>query len=176
MKKNAFFKAGILLLSLALLPGMVGCGAISSLMATPTPTPMPTNTPTPTSTSTPTQTPTPLPTPTPKSFAIQSKAFDEGETCFDQDAEMEIYNFGYGAPYSKEISVLGNLTIINGKIVLFCYGAKHTWKGNITYAGYTFASDPNDPLQFQVTRDKGYVYIKGKGTVTMRDGTVVELP
>lgn len=40
-RKNVFFKAGILLLSLLLLPGLVGCGAISNLMATPTPTPIP---------------------------------------------------------------------------------------------------------------------------------------
>ncbi len=37
MKKNVFLMAGILLLSLLLLPGMMGCGVISSLMATPTP-------------------------------------------------------------------------------------------------------------------------------------------
>ncbi len=37
-RKNVFFKAGILLLSLLLLPGMVGRGAISDLVATPTPT------------------------------------------------------------------------------------------------------------------------------------------
>ncbi len=44
-RKNVFFKAGILLLSLLLVPGLMGCGAISSLMATPilpvTPTPTP---------------------------------------------------------------------------------------------------------------------------------------
>lgn len=44
-RKNVFFKAGILLLSLLLLPGLSGCGAISNLVATPTPTP--TSTPTP---------------------------------------------------------------------------------------------------------------------------------
>ena len=33
MKENAFFKAGILLLSLLLLPGLLGCGAISNLTA-----------------------------------------------------------------------------------------------------------------------------------------------
>ena len=41
MKKNVFLKAGVLLLSLLLLPGLSGCGAISSLVATPTPTPLP---------------------------------------------------------------------------------------------------------------------------------------
>lgn len=47
--KAMFFKAGLLLLSMLLLPGLTGCGAISSLLATPTPTP----TLTPTATSTP---------------------------------------------------------------------------------------------------------------------------
>ncbi len=54
-RKNVFFKTGILLLSLLLLPGLAGCGAISSLVATPTPT----------ATSTPTMTPTPTIAPTP---------------------------------------------------------------------------------------------------------------
>jgi len=32
MKKNVFFKAGILLLSLLLLPGLAGCGAVSNVL------------------------------------------------------------------------------------------------------------------------------------------------
>jgi hypothetical protein len=59
---------------------------------------------------------------------------------------------------------------------LWCYGAKHTWIGKLTYAGYTFASDENDPLQFVVDKNKGYAYIKGKGAVTLPDGTIVPLP
>lgn len=57
-QKNVFFKAGILLLSWLLLPGLVGCGVAAKLGATPTPIP-PTLTPIP-----PTLTPH-LPTPTP---------------------------------------------------------------------------------------------------------------
>ncbi len=67
-QKNVFFKAGILLLSLLLLPGLIGCGAISSLVATPTPTATSTATMTPTvpPTLTPTFTPIPTDTPTPQ--------------------------------------------------------------------------------------------------------------
>ncbi len=63
MKKKVFFKAGILLLSLLLLPGLLGCGAISSLVATPTATAAatPTISPTATATATPTMTPTRVP-------------------------------------------------------------------------------------------------------------------
>ncbi len=65
MKKNAFLKAGILLLSLSLLPGLSGCGAISSLMETPIPTatriPM----------ATPTHRPTEPPPPSPTSTAAR---------------------------------------------------------------------------------------------------------
>lgn len=64
-QKKVFCKAGILFLSLLLLPGMVGCGAISSLVATPTPKPTHTPTMTPTLTPTNTSTSTPLPTRTP---------------------------------------------------------------------------------------------------------------
>ena len=64
------------------------------------------------------------------------------------------------------------ISIRKGRLVLWCYGAKHTWIGKLTYAGYTFDSDKDDPLQFMVDEDKGYVYVKGKGTVTMPDGRV----
>ena len=41
-RKNVFFKAGVLLLSLLLLPGLSGCGAISDQTTTPTPPATPT--------------------------------------------------------------------------------------------------------------------------------------
>jgi len=59
--------------------------------------------------------------------------------------------------------------------VYWCRGAKHTWIGRITYEGYTFDSDDADPLQFMVN-EKGYIYVKGKGMVTMPDGKAVKLP
>jgi mannan endo-1,4-beta-mannosidase len=58
-KKNVFFEAGILLLSLLLLPGLVGCGVNSDIKATTTPTSPPPITATPTKTTMPTPTPTP---------------------------------------------------------------------------------------------------------------------
>jgi hypothetical protein len=58
--------------------------------------------------------------------------------------------------------------------VYWCRGAKHTWIGRLTYEGYTFDSDDADPLQFMVT-EKGYIYVKGKGMVTMPDGKAVKL-
>ena len=74
MKKNVFLMAGILLLSLLLLPGLSGCRAVSSLIATPTPTATstPTLTQTPTFTLTPTRIPTSTPTvtPTPNPYAF----------------------------------------------------------------------------------------------------------
>lgn len=58
---------------------------------------------------------------------------------------------------------------------MFCYGAKHKWVGRSSYAGYVFDSDKKDPLQFMST-EEGYVYVKGKGTITLPDGSVVQLP
>lgn len=173
-QKKVLFKAGILLLSLLLVPGMTACAAISSLMATPTSTPTLTPTATPTPLPTPTATPTPLPTPTPKFFAIRSADFDEGETCFEQNVEIEILSAKGNSLEFRVVS--GSVTIKKGRIVIFCYEAKHTWIGTLTYAGYTFTSDKDNPLQFQVTKNQGYMYIKGKGSVKTPDGTVVELP
>ena len=66
--------------------------------------------------------------------------------------------------------------MIDGNWAIFCYGAKHKWIGTITYAGYTFASDQTDPLQFIVDQEQGYVYVKGKGSVTLPDKTIIAFP
>jgi len=70
----------------------------------------------------------------------------------------------------------GVLPIRDGKPVIWCHGAKHKWIGKITYKGYVFDSDKENPLQFRVDKDKGYVYVGGRGTVTLPDGRVVKLP
>ncbi len=71
-----------------------------------------------------------------------------------------------------------NASIAFGKneFILFCYGAKHAWRGRISYAGYIFDSSRDSPLEFEVTKDNGYVYIKGEGTVTGPDGKTIRLP
>jgi tetratricopeptide (TPR) repeat protein len=104
-------------------------------------------------------------------FAIRDKIF-ESECIRDCDIEAEIYN-AEGDTYEFRGKTL---VVCNNKTTPFCYGARHTWVGRLDFGGYIFDSDKDDPLQFMVTRDKGYVYIKGKGTVTMPDRTVVVLP
>lgn len=63
-------------------------------------------------------------------------------------------------------------------MLLWCYGAIHKWIGKFNYSGYTIDSNISNPLQFKVTKDKGYVYIGGEGTVTtpMPFGQVLQLP
>ncbi|MFH1097480.1 MAG: hypothetical protein V1749_08285 [Candidatus Desantisbacteria bacterium] len=63
-----------------------------------------------------------------------------------------------------------------GKWTIWGNGSKHTWIGKNTYKGFTFDSDKNDPLQFMVDKDKGYVYVKGKGVVTTHEGKTIGLP
>ena len=73
----------------------------------------------------------------------------------------------------------GYVERINGKFRLWCNGAKHTWIGkneDIEGAIAIIDSDKDDPLQFRVDRNKGYVYVKGTGVVTMPDGRSVKLP
>ena len=64
----------------------------------------------------------------------------------------------------------------NSRIVVWGYGARHQWEGKLTFKGYTFDSSAEDPLVFQLVRNGGYQYVKGKGTVTFPNGKSVHLP
>jgi len=143
--------------------------AVAQLFATSTP--RPTRTPLPTSTplATPTQTPLP-PTPTPKFFALTDQAFEASykDTC---ETDIQITEVD-----GTSLTVSGDISMRNSTWVIWCYGAKHTWIGTLTYAGFTFASDASDPLQFIIDQNRGYVYLAGKGSVTSPDGAVVSLP
>jgi len=148
---------------------------------TSTPTPIPptptlTATPTPTPTSTPTPTPTPVPptaTPKPEPLVLHGEAFeaDTQDSCSVDVAITQVTGDTF------RIKILsGSIPIREGGLTIWCYGAKHTWMGNLTYGNYTFDSDDNSPLQFILDRVKGYTYLSGKGSVTQPDGKTVELP
>jgi hypothetical protein len=143
--------------------------AVAGLLATHTPRP----TATPTATRTPLASPTPTqlpPTPTPKFFALTDSAFEANykDTC---ETDVTIT-----AVQGTSFTVKGKISMRNSQWVLWCYGAKHTWIGTLTYAGFTFTSDAADPLQFVIDQKRGYVYLGGKGSVTAPDGTVTKLP
>lgn len=125
----------------------------------PSPTPLP-----------PTATFTPIPpTPTPEPFAIRTADF-EASYKGDCETDAEITNTG-----GKGFEASGTFSIRDGRFVLWCWGAKHTWLGTLTYAGYTFVSGKTAPLQFTVTADRGYLHTGGKGTVTLPNGSTVTL-
>ena len=66
----------------------------------------------------------------------------------------------------------------SGNIVsyLFSNGTEHTIIGEIALGDYyVFTSSEDDPLRFRCDVKMGYVYVGGKGTVKMRDGTIVDL-
>lgn len=69
----------------------------------------------------------------------------------------------------------GQVAFMNGQLAVWCYGAKHQWIGTIDYEGYIFASDENDPLQFEIDKDAGYKFVAGVGTLTYPDGTQISL-
>ena len=68
------------------------------------------------------------------------------------------------------------IAIGNSQLNLWCDRAKHTWIGTLAYRGYTFESSADDPLQFQVWKGRGYVYVKGTGRVRTPDHRTIELP
>jgi hypothetical protein len=114
------------------------------------------------------------PTSTPAPFALSGKSFEANykKDCSDVDVAIT----GVSGD-SLSITVLsGSIAISGSGLTIWCYGAKHTWQGKLKYAGYTFASDASTPLQFMVDRDRGYVYVKGKGSVKFPNGKTVHLP
>jgi hypothetical protein len=112
-------------------------------------------------------------TATPEPLVLQGEAFeaDTEETCSTDVAITEVVGEGL------RIEVLsGSLSIREGGLTIWCYGAKHTWMGTLSYGDHTFVSDEEDPLQFTLDKDRGYVYLAGEGSVELPDGSVVDLP
>jgi hypothetical protein len=104
------------------------------------------------------------------SFVIKDLKADENYQG-DCQAELTFYSVNNG----MVVSIGSRPTDSNGNSSSWCNGAKHTWIGKVSYNGYVFDSDENSPLQFKLDKS-GYVYIAGKGSVTMPDGTTVTLP
>jgi len=146
--------------------------------ATPVPaTPTPTATPTPvpvTATATDTPTPAPTRTPRPAPLVFKGEAFEADAQTACSNTDVAITEVVGDALRIEVLS--GSISIREGGLTIWCYGAKHTWIGNLTYGGYTFISDEESPLQFILDRSKGYTFLSGKGTVVQPDGTSVELP
>ena len=142
------------------------------------PTPTPATSTTQGSTSPEASTPTPPTAPKPKTapslYTITDKAFRAVQEV-DCVTDVQIIEVNDNQ-FLLKAGEGGGLQIIMGEMVLWGYGAKHTWIGKLVYAGYTFDSDANDPLQFMVDKEKGYIYVKGKGVVIEPDGKKVSLP
>ena len=88
--------------------------------------------------------------------------------------------------YKEECNTNIKLSIEDGKYIgdgmhsvkggNYCHKARHTLIGKVIIFDYVFDSEKNDPLQFVVDKDKGHVYVKGKGTITKPDGKILKLP
>ncbi len=102
-------------------------------------------------------------------FVITDKSFE----AWQEGPPIEITIVGIANGGIQFISEW--IHIRDGDIVIWCPGAVHTWEGELTYHGYTFSSDEDNPLQFKIVQDEGYVFVNGKGTVEKPDGTVVNL-
>jgi hypothetical protein len=50
-----------------------------------------------------------------------------------------------------------------------------TFIGTVVLMKHTFASDQKEPLVFKLVKDKGAVYVEGKGTVITPEGEKIEL-
>lgn len=50
------------------------------------------------------------------------------------------------------------------------------FEGQVRYCGYTFAGDETDPLAFILLKEKGFVYLHGRGEVIAPDSKKTRLP
>lgn len=50
------------------------------------------------------------------------------------------------------------------------------FKGKVPFQGAQFDGDTTDPLTFLMIQSAGFVYVHGKGRVTLKDGSTVVLP
>ena len=103
-----------------------------------------------------------------ETFSIDNFEFSEEYDSAETDLTFSETVYGL---YLKTINNNNNIVDISG----WSIGAKHTWRGVLNYADYTFYSNPNDELQFEVTKDSGYKYIKGCGVVIKPDNSKVLL-
>jgi hypothetical protein len=55
-------------------------------------------------------------------------------------------------------------------------GSIYTFSGTVRLLKHVFTSDEKDPLVFKLVKDKGLVYLKGKGKVALPDGKVLTTP
>jgi hypothetical protein len=55
-------------------------------------------------------------------------------------------------------------------------GSVLRFKGKIPFKEFIFEGQENDPLVFIFCEEAGFVYVKGSGLVTLKDGKIISLP
>jgi hypothetical protein len=180
-RNKVFFGLFIVAVAALLILGCAMPVALSKATEVP-PTSTASNTPQPSDTATlvDTNTPEPTLTDTPVPPTAIPEAYVIDDTIFAATVKADCAtDVGFDSVEGDSFGVKvlnGSLSIINGEWAVWCYGAKHTWFGTLTFKGYTFTSDEKAPLQFQIDPNLGYVYLTGSGTVKLPDGTIVSLP
>lgn len=109
-----------------------------------------------------------------KQFVIKDKRFVEEELeSVPSGSKISVVGCDGGAMKLSE----GNFFIRDGRTVFWVDGFEHIYKvGKCNIFDHTFESSQDDPLHFMVDKERGYVHIAGKGTLTMPDGKIVKLP
>ncbi len=106
-------------------------------------------------------------------FIIKDESFAASDVCDGEGTiEIRMVNGEFQATAGEDVQLE---FLESGMPSIWCHGLTHVWLGTATYEGYTFESDPDDPLQFVVDRESGYRYVLGTGTVTTPNGDVVTL-
>jgi len=105
-------------------------------------------------------------------FSIKEITSQPGPNCvtgLEQNNSGEVFAF---SDFNR-----ARLGIINGNPNLFGDSSIHRFKGKVEIQGYTFIGegDKFNRLTFCVIKDIGYVYLRGKGKVLLKDGKEASL-
>jgi hypothetical protein len=103
-------------------------------------------------------------------FSIDYIEFDEKSD--GSKTDLTISKTSFGLFLQEVVNNINKGEEVSGK---WGIGAKHIWRGILKYCDYSFYSNPNDELQFEVTKDNGYKYIKGCGVIIEPDNSIVLL-
>lgn len=107
-------------------------------------------------------------------FTIKDENFQATDIC-NGEGTFEISTMG-GEVQVKAQDDIQTHMLKDGFPSIWCHGLSHEFIGTVSLHGYTFKSDPVEPLKFMVDRKKGYYYISGKGSVKDPEGKVTNLP
>jgi hypothetical protein len=96
---------------------------------------------------------------------------DESATSYFAAERFHDYDGTYDFWIGLVLQGFGNIMVVDSNI--FLDGSEHFIYGEVELFGVEFKNDSGEPLIFEIVDGK-YVHVKGSGTATTKDGSVIQ--